>query len=99
MAHVAIHARVALAMAVDAPAHRLIYFAPNSMQLANLTVTSCAVDSGSFVRLVREEYVGLGFKPVHPLPRRLFLSLAIGRELLDLRGFRPYQSGDNPCRY
>ena len=82
MAYVAIHACAALAMALDAPPHCLIYFTTNSASLAHVTVTGGAINSDSFVRLVREKHIGLAFKPVDALPGRLFLALCDGSEFL-----------------
>ena len=84
MAHVAIHARATLAMAVDAPPHCLIYLASHSVRLADVTVTRRAFNAASRVRFVREEHVSLAFKPVDAFPRRLLFAIRERRQLLNL---------------
>ena len=85
MANVTIHADASRFMAVHAPTHRLVYFAPYSMHLANLTVTCRALDTGPDVRLVRVVGVRFRFDPVHALPRGLLFSLGEPRQLLNFR--------------
>jgi hypothetical protein len=74
-------------MAVHAPSHRLIYFAPYSMHLSDLPVTRCTLDSCANVGLVRVKGVRFGFEPVHATPRRLLFSFCEPRKFLNLRTF------------
>src|SRR5258706_2890969 len=85
MANVAIHTNAAGLVALDTPAHRLIYFAPHTVHLANLPVTGRAFDSSLDVRLVCVIRVRFRFEPVHTLPGRLLFSLRERRELLNFR--------------
>lgn len=91
MTNVAIDTHASCAMALDAPAHRLIYFAAHSVHLSNLAVTRRAFESRLDVRLVRVENIRLGLVPIHPSPRGLLLALGESRELLHLGAFGHYR--------
>jgi len=71
-------------MAIDAPAHRLINFAPHSMRLAHFAVAARALNSSPKMGLVSEKNVGVLFKPVDSPPRRLFAPFRKSRQLLNL---------------
>jgi hypothetical protein len=83
MTDVAIHTNASGLVAVYTPSHRLIYFAPHAMHLANIPVTGGAIYSSLYVRLVRVICVRFRFEPVHALPGRLLFSLREGGQLLN----------------
>lgn len=74
-------------MAIDAPTHRLIYFATHPMHLSDPAVTRRAFEPRLYVRLVRVENICLRLVPIHTSPRRLLLALGECRQFLDLRAF------------
>ena len=83
--YVAINAHASSAMAVDAPAHRLIHNATDSMHLADLAMTSLAFETRSNVRLVRVIRISPRLQPIYSTPGRLLLLLSECRQLLNFR--------------
>jgi len=71
-------------MAVDAPAHLGLHLASYSVSLSYVSVTARTLDARLYVRLVREEDIGVALEPVDPSPRRLFAALGECGKLLDL---------------
>ncbi len=90
MADIAIVAHVFLSVAIHAPAHGLINFAPHSSHTAYVAVTLLATDLGADVRLVSEVCVRLFFEPVDPHPRGLFAACGERGELLHFCAFGLY---------
>ena len=84
MTHIAIDAGAPLAMTIDAPAHGLIDLAFHLMRVSNVAVTHDALYAFANVCLMREEHIGLSFKPVDPPPGWLLFLLRKRRELFDL---------------
>jgi len=85
MANVTIDTHCLCSMAVDTPAHRLIYFSTDSMHLSDLAVTRRAFESRSNVRLVRVKSVCFRFDPIHAPPGRLLILLSERCQLLNFR--------------
>ena len=84
MTNVTINTHASCAMAVDAPAHRVIYFSTHAMHLSNLAVTCRAFESRSNVRLVRVENICLRLVPIHSAPWRLLFMFTKCCKLLHL---------------
>jgi hypothetical protein len=80
---VTIYARLSLSVTLYAPSHSLIDLAADAAHLCDLSVTDCAIDLGSYVRLVGEKDVGLSLEPVDANPGGLFSSGSYGGELFD----------------
>src|SRR5215467_7642152 len=88
MADIAIDADLTRAMAVDAPAHSLIHFAPYAVRLTHVTVASRTLHARARVRLVSEESISLALEPVDTFPGRLLFPVREGSQLLYLRAIR-----------
>ncbi len=88
MADVTIDACLPRAVTIHAPAHRLIYLAPQFVRFGYISVTLGAIDARARVRLVRKKNICSFFKPVDARPPRLFAALIYGRELLDFGAVR-----------
>jgi hypothetical protein len=85
MTDVAIYARVLIAVALDTPAHALVYLAPHYTHLSNIAVAGDAINAGADVRLMYEKDLRRIFYPKDALPGRLLALFSKGGESLHLR--------------
>jgi len=85
MANITIITNISRPVTIHAPAHCLVHLSSNAMHLTDLPVTSCALQTGSNVRLVGIKRIRLRLDPVNSSPGRLLLALGVGRELLNFR--------------
>jgi hypothetical protein len=77
-----------LLVAIKAESHRVVHDPFGHSHLRNVSMTGGTLDSGSDVRGVVEAHMSLFVPSIHPLPRRLLISIVILRELLDRRVLR-----------